>query len=520
MFDLVIRNGNLIDGTGAPRYQADIGIRGDRIAAIGDLNAAQAAYHLEAGGKIVAPGFIDVHNHSDGWLLRTPNFAPKTMQGFTTELLLVDGIGYAPLDARTHAEWLYYLRGLNGLRFEDYTGWQTVDEFMGLLHGRTAQNVLAHVPYGNVRSMAGGFGRQPLDDFQLRAIITLVEHAMDAGAVGLSTGLDYIAQCFASTEELVEVCRSLTPWQGLYVTHVRYLKGTLNGVREAVEIGRRAGVPVHVSHLKASKPADIDALLNYIDRVAVNEVDFTFDVYPYLPGSTMLNFMLPYDAFTQGPLAVLSRLTDAALRRQFACSLDSYPLDNISLAWLPGRDNAAYIGQRLSDYVDAVNKPPAVALADLLIEENLAVLLVFHHGDDALVEPFVAHERSMTGTDGIYFADGAVHPRLYGSAARLLGPCVRDHGLFTLEAAVRKLTGMPAARFGITGRGTLTTGACADVVVFDPDIIADRATYAEPHQHSTGMEQVLVNGVPVICDGAPVERLPYPRPGRYLRYRQ
>lgn len=519
MYDTIIRNGTLIDGTGSARYRADVGISGDRIVRIGDLTSDTAACDLDARGKIAAPGFIDAHSHSDGWLLSTVNFTPKTLQGFTTELLMLDGISYAPVSERNWREWLYYMRALNGLRFDQYEGWESLDDYMSLLQGRTVQNTLAHIPYGNVRALVCGFGRQSLDDFQMREIIWQIERAMDAGAVGMSTGLDYVAQCFASTEELVEVCRAMAPWNGVYATHVRYLKGTLNGVKEAVEIGRQAGVPVHISHMKANTPADIDALLHYVDTVAINEVEFSFDVYPYLPGCTMLNYMLPYEAFEAGPLAVLPRLTEPGLRAGFASALASYPLQNIHIAWLPGRDNGHYVGRRLSEYVEAVGRPPAESLADLLIDENLAVLLVFHHGDDSLVEPFLAHDRYMMGTDGIYFEDGAVHPRLYGSVGRLLGSCVRDRRLFSLEEAVRKLSGTPAERFGITGRGVLAEGAYADVVIFDAETIADHATYTAPHQCTTGVEQVLVNGVPVVLDGAPVEDLPRPRPGRYLRYR-
>jgi N-acyl-D-amino-acid deacylase len=234
----------------------------------------------------------------------------------------------------------------------------------------------------------------------------------------------------------------------------------------------------------------------------------------------MLSYMLPYEAFEDGPLGALPRLGEPRLRAKFARSLEAYPLEHIHVAWLPGRENARHIGTLLSDYVAAAGRPPADALADLLIEENLAVLLVFHHGDDDLIHPFLAHDRYMMGTDGIYFPDGMVHPRLYGSAARLLGPCVRDHGLFSLEDAVYKLSGFAAMRFGLKERSVLKEGNFADVVIFDAETIGDRATYREPHQFSTGVCHVLVNGVPVVRDGKAVEELPEPRPGRYLKFGQ
>ena len=520
MYDLIIRKGAIIDGTRAPRYGADIGIRGDRSESIGDLSKAEARQSISAEGKIVAPGFVDVHNHSDGWLLKTANFLPKTLQGFTTEVIMADGISYAPVDSATRAHWLYYMRALNGLLQSDYQGWESLADYMQLLDGRTAQNSITHIPYAHLRAMACGWSRCVPDDVQMEEILAGVERGMEEGAVGISTGIDYIAECFASTDELVEACTAMAPQQGLYVSHVRYKKGTLRAVQEAVEIGRRAGVPVHISHFKGTSQQQIDELLSYVDEVAVHEVDFSFDVYPYLPGSTMLNFILPYEVWEDGPLGALPKLNDPEIRRRFARILERTPtdLDKMNIAWLPGRDNAKFIGRTLRDYVEESGAAAADALCDLLIEENLAVLLVFHHGDDALVHPFLAHDKYMMGSDGIYFPDGAVHPRLYGSAARLLGPCVRDHGLFSLEDAVYKLSGYPATRFGLKERGQIATGSYADLVVFDAEAIEDRATYEDPHQYSVGVEEVLVNGVPIIHAGKPAEDLAAPLPGRYLKF--
>jgi N-acyl-D-amino-acid deacylase len=518
VFDILIKNGTIIDGTQASRYSADLGIQGDRIHQIGDLGSTEAKQTIDAAGKIVAPGFVDVHNHTDGWLLKVPNYKPKTTQGFTSEVIMADGISYAPVDERNWHEWIYFMRALNAIQFEEYTGWESIADYMELLDGSSAQNAITHIPYGNVRALACGFGRQPLDDFQMYEILDEIDKGMDAGAVGLSTGLDYPAHCYASTDELVEACRAMADQGGIYVSHVRYKKGLIPGIEEAVEIGKRAGVPVHISHMKATPPEDTDELLTYIDKVATQEVDFTFDVYPYLPGCTMLNYMLPYEAFDDGPLATLGKLGDPGLRAKFARSLESYPLENVHIAWLPGRENARYIGKLLSEYIETVGKPPAEALSDLLIEENMAVLLVFHHGNDDLIHPFLAHEKYMMGSDGIYFPNGAVHPRLYGSAARVLGPSVRDHHLFSLEDAVFKLSGFPAARFGLKERSVLKEGHFADVVVFDAETIVDKATYLEPHQFSVGVEHVLTNGVPVVADGEPIDDLPNPRPGRYLKF--
>lgn len=519
MFDLVIHSGTIIDGTNSPRRAADLGIRGGRVEAVGDLKRADAHKRIDAKGRIVAPGFIDVHTHADGWLLKTPHLVSKTTQGFTTEVLMADGISYAPVDERTAPEWLFYLRALDGLRMDEYRGWRSLADFMASLDRRTAQNAATHVPYANVRALACGFGRRTVDDFQMRQIKAEIHKAMDEAAVGLSTGLDYIAQCFATTDELVEACSAVAESGGLYVTHMRYKMGLLPAMKEAVEIARRSGVRLHISHLKAPTPALAEQVLEYIDTVARNEVDLSFDVYPYQRGSTMLSALLPYEVWEDGPLAVLGKLRDPAVQARFADGLELHKagLDRIRIAWVAGKENSIYQGKRLSDYVRETRLPPEEALTNLLIEERLAVLMVVNEGDDRLVEPMLKHDLHMVGSDGIFAEGGVVHPRQYGSAGRILGPCVRERRLFSLEEAVHKLSGRPAERFGLKHRGVLREGCFADVVVFDPETVADRATYDDPHQTCAGIGHVLVNGTLIVENGAPVAQLPPVLPGRFLR---
>jgi N-acyl-D-amino-acid deacylase len=289
-------------------------------------------------------------------------------------------------------------------------------------------------------------------------------------------------------------------------------------VQEAVEIGKKAGIPVHISHLKGATAGEAEAILNYIDTVARHEVDFSFDVYPYVSSSTMLQYLLPHEVWQDGPLSLGQKLVDPRIRSLFARELATRPLANIRIAWVKSKGNSHHQGKSLDQYIATVQKPPADALCDLLLEEAGAVLLVFGVGTDELVHPFLAHSLYMMGSDGIFHADGAVHPRQFGSAARLLGPCVRDHKLFTLEEAVYKMTAFPAERFGLKDRGVLAKGRFADIAVFNPDSISDRATYADPHQYAVGVAHVIVNGRPIIQDGTPVS-LSKPLPGRYLRFR-
>ena len=508
MFDLLLSGGTVIDGTGRPRTTADVAVNGDRISAVGRLAGASAARTIDCTGRIVAPGLIDVHNHSDGWMLTCPHQTWKTSQGFTTEVLMADGISYAPVSDQNWRQWLYYLKSLNGLTLDQYTGWRTLTDYMGLLDGRNVQNAAFHIPYANVRALACGHGRpHPADDFQMRTIREEIRRGMEAGAVGLSTGLDYIEQHYATTDELVAACAAIEPYGGLYVTHVRYKAGLLPALREAVEIGRRAGVKVHISHLKGTSEQEVQEVLSLLDK-ARRDVDLSFEVYPYQRGSTMLNYLLPYEVWQDGPLGVLGNLDRPAIRARFRAGLDALavPLDQITIAWtataslpspLVGEASGVKrcLGMTLARFIEERNKPVEDALIDLLVDSNLATLMVVGPFDkDHLVEPLVAHELAILGSDGIYFPGGHVHPRVFGSAGRWLGPLVRDRKIQSLETAVHKASGKSAARYGLGGRGVLREEAFADLIVFDEKMIADRATYDEPQQECVGIELVIVNG--------------------------
>jgi N-acyl-D-amino-acid deacylase len=518
VFDLLIVNGELIDGSAAPPRRADVAIRGDRIADIGELANSPSRETIDARGQIVAPGFLDVHNHSDGWLLKQPAFRPKLLQGITSEVLMADGVSYAPVRQDTWAAWLFYLRGLNGLLLEDYDGWETLAEYMQRLEGRTAQNAAAHVPYANVRSAVCGFSSRHVDDYQMRQIRHEIRQCLEAGAVGLSTGLDYIVQLHADTEEIVGACRELAAYSAIYATHVRYKSGLLVAVEEALEIGRRAGVGVHVSHLKAPSVAVAEQVLQRIDAAA-RDVEVTFDVYPYQPGSTLLSYLLPYEVWSAGPLAALDRLQDPVIHRRFAEGLQAYgvQLDQFRIAWLPGHDNRHWLGKTLREYVRGIGIPAEDALLRLLIEERLAVLCVVDEQSETQVDPFITHSRGMVASDGIFFPEGIVHPRVYGTVGKFFRHYVRETGQLSWEQAVHKLSGFPASRFGLAERGILRAGNFADVVVFDPMTIADQATYEDPHRPTTGVREVVINGVRVVEDGRLREDLPRPLPGRFLR---
>ena len=526
-FDLVFRSATIVDGTRRPRFVSDVAVAGDRVVAVDRVGDAIAKRTIDAKGLVLAPGFVDVHNHSEGWLLKLVHLTSKTQQGYTTEVLFSDGISYAPVTRENAVEWIHYLRSLNGLELADYRGWRSIADYMGLLDGRVCQNVLAQVPYANLRVIAKDWSAGGLDDTQMRHVQHQIREAFEAGAAALSTGLDYIAEWHASTDELAEACSAMRPHGGLYVTHVRYKKGILPAVREAVEIARRAGVPLHISHLKgeaASRRAEDgdrpDAVFEYLDRVS-NEVDYSFDVYPYLPGSTMLHSLLPNEVWNAGPLAALARLGDAAMRPKIAAGLAATraAFEQIRLAWTPTEACKRHRGRAVVDILADRQRPIEDAFAEFLIDENMAALGVMHLGDDRLIEPCVAHPKCMIGSDGIYQPNGVIHPRQYGTAPRVLGPFVRTREVLSLEEAVHKLSGFPATRFGLVDRGVIREGAFADLVLFDPETVEDRATYENPHQPPVGISHVLVNGQFVVDGGQAVTSFADRMPGRALRFK-
>ena len=520
MFDTIIQSATIVDGTGTDSYQADLGLVDDRIAAIGNVSQATGSRVVDGRGKWLVPGFIDVHTHMDGWLLKNPLIESKLRQGFTTEVIMSDGISYAPVSRASAHQWILYLRALNALEQCDYRGWESISDYMDLLDGRNAQNVLTQIPYANVRVQTQGWTAAPLDDYQQLELNLRLEKAMAEGACGLSTGLDYISQCFATTEELRSACAPIAAAGGLYATHVRYKKGTLAGVQEAVELGRQTGVKVHVSHLKGNSIAERDQILAYISDVAMQDVDFTFDVYPYLPGSSMLNYLLPYSVYEHGPVHALHALRSRRIRDSVSFLTESHiDLAHTRIAWVPGKSNSHWQGHSLQEYVNAVPSSPGDALCDFLIEENLAVLLVFHRGEDYLVKDFLQHPAFILGTDGIYQEGGHVHPRQFGSTTRILDSLV-SRQVCTLPEAVHAMSGRAAARFGIKDRGTLEEGKYADMVLIDPERFKERNSFQEPAILAEGVDHLWVNGKAVISDGNLMQALPGPcgYPGRSLKF--
>lgn len=523
--DLVVRGGRIADGTGNPWFQADVAIDRGRVAAIGELSTVAAHTVIDAHGKVLAPGFIDAHSHSDLRLFAEPTLDAKLRQGVTTEIIGQDGLSVAPLSDSSRQVWPERLRALlGGVEFD--WPWRTVHEFLTAVDdARPAVNAAFLVPHGAVRSAAMGFDARAPERTELRDMQRLVEQALADGAVGVSTGLIYPPCRYADTEELIDLCRPAAGSGAPFVTHVRDEGERLEqAMEETLRVAREAGVPAHVSHLKAigtRNHAKLPRVLAMFDAARA-DLEVTFDQYPYTAGSTFLSALLPPRLTAESTERMLQLLADPAVRDEVARELElpgegtdliySCGWDSVRIGGVHTAGNRWCEGKTLPEVAAERGLAPADALFDLLIEEEAHATMVHFWGTEEVVASAIGHPLGMIGSDGIF--GGKPHPRLYGTFPRVLGPWVRS-GSLRLEEAVRRMTSAPARRFGLTGRGIVTEDAVADLVVFDAQRVGDTATYDHPDSSPVGIEQVIVNGVLTLDDG----RLTGARAGRALRFR-
>jgi N-acyl-D-amino-acid deacylase len=473
--DTLIRGGWLIDGSGAARRRSDVAIEGDRISHLGDLASATASLEIDARGKIVAPGFIDAHTHDDSALLRTPEMTAKVSQGVTTVVVGNCGASLAPLRV---SGWpplpLDLLGGEENFRFDSFAAY--VEALDRTPPATNAVFLVGHTTLRR-RCMEGALDRTARDS-EIAAMQAEVAAAMQAGATGLSTGLDYATAVAASTEEVVALAEIAAGGGGLYVTHTRdYFDKVAESVEEALEIGRRARLPVIFSHHQASGPKNHGKVGATLARIAsaMERQEVSLDAYPYAATSTVI--------------------------KPERCG----PEIRVVITW--SNPHPEMVGRELSD-IAALWGCDRRGAAERLCPGGA----VYFQLDEADVREVLAFPHTMIGSDGLP-SDRMPHPRLWGSFPRVLGHYARDVGLFPLEEAVRRMTGLPAGRFGLADRGVIREGAFADVTVFDAETIIDKASFAQPVQAAAGIEHVLVNGERIWSGGRSTGR----RPGRALR---
>ncbi len=529
-YDLIIRNGRVIDGTGKPAFNNDIAIKDDRIVEMGNLRGVKAKREIDARGQIVAPGFIDMLGQSEQYVLIDPRAMSKVMMGVTTEIT-GEGESIAPVNDRILKEQEDFNR-----RFNLTVDWRTFDEYFKRLDKQGAGvNLGTFVGATQVREYVIGYDNRPPTAAELGQMKRLVADAMKDGALGLSTSLQYVPARFAKTDEIVELAKVAHQYGGIYITHQRSEANAIDdSMKEVFEIARRANIPAEIWHFKTAYKKNWGRMPEMLQRIAAARrqgLKITADVYPYVAGSTSLSACLPPWALEGGTDKMIARLKDAATRERLKkeISTDSKDWENIYLGSggpsgiligsVTNRELDNWQGKRLSEIAAAQNKDPLDALLDFIIADHGqtgAIFFMMQESDmnAALKSPFVSicTDSGARATDGP-LAGSKSHPRGWGTYPRILGRYIRDENLMPLELAIHKMTGLPASNVGLKQRGLLREGYFADITIFDPKTVIDRATFEEPNQYPVGINYVIVNGQIEVDNG---QRTPA-NSGRVLR---
>lgn len=507
MLDLILRNARILDGSGNPWFRGDVGVQGDKIVTVGRVETDDAARTVDCGGQIVSPGFIDMHTHADVMLLAEPRHEGKVYQGVTTDLLGQDGLSYAPVSPKTLQLLRRHLAALNGNPDVGWD-WTSVASFLARFDRKVSTNVAFLVPHCAVRAEVLGMEDRLPTSAELEQMCQLVEDGMADGAVGFATGLDYTPQFWSDTNELVELCKVVARRGGIYVTHMRSSLGdkVFDPVKEAIEIGRKSGVKVHLSHQRGDavgKPHGPKDILRLYEEARAEGVDLSYDNYPYTRGSSLLHSRLPAWTHVGGPDALVARLKDPETRARIEAELEAAgnPWDQYTMASIAEGTSQRFEGWSVAEAANEAGKPPATYVCDILVETGLGVSFVSPStsSEESLAE-MLAHELATHGSDGLCIGSRR-HPRSYGSFVRVLGKYVREEKVMPLADAVRKMTSAPALRIGLKDRGLVREGFVADLAVWDEQTIADRSTYENPLVTATGVSHVLVSGTLVLDKG-------------------
>ncbi|WP_424936436.1 MULTISPECIES: family 20 glycosylhydrolase [Bacteria] len=534
----VYRGATVIDGTGSARFVADVVVEGGRVVAVARAGMQsgirlpdplpEGSVEIDAHGLALAPGFIDMHAHSDLAVLRGADHAAKLLQGVTCEVIGQDGLGYAPLDAATADAVAGQIAGWNGVPEQNAP--RTMAGFLSEIDRATAGNVAVLVPQGNLRMMVVGHENRSATGEELRRMGEILGAALDAGAFGMSSGLTYTPGMYADTAELEHLCRVVAERGGYWAPHTRSYGGAaLSAYAEALDIGRRTGCAIHLTHATMNFPANrgrAEELLALVDAAIADGVDVTIDTYPYLPGATTLAALLPSRLAAGGNLVATVAALDEAGREAVRVELEELGCDGFhgeradwSLIEVSGTgvaDLNRLVGRTIAQIAESEGRRPVDVVLDTVVADAGATGVLMHIGDEENVRRIMRHPRHTAGSDGILIG-AKPHPRGFGTFPRYLGRYVRELGVLGLEEAVRHLSGTPAERLGLhlgdAPRGVIREGATADLVLFDPAAVIDVATFDKPRQAPVGIVEVLVSGVPVVRDGAVTGATP----GRALR---
>jgi N-acyl-D-amino-acid deacylase len=517
-FDVVIRNGTVYDGSGAPGKRADVGLRGDRIAAVGDLSSAQAAATLDVPNMAVAPGFINMLSWSTESLLADGRSQGEIRQGVTTQIF-GEGSSMGPLNDAMKKR---VVEQMGDIKY-DIT-WTTLAEYLRELERRgVSQNVASFLGATTVREHVIGLeDRKPTPE-ELERMRDIVRREMEAGALGIGSSLIYAPAFYATTEELIELCRVAAKYRGKYISHMRSEGNRLvEAVEELLRISREANIPAEIYHLKAAGQANwpkIDKVIAMVEQARKEGLKITADMYNYPAGATGLDAAMPPWVLDGGYEAAYKRLSDPGTRKKIAEAIRTPSSDWENLYLSAGSPDRVLLvefksealkpltGRTLADVAKARGKDPVETIMDLVLEDRSRVGTVYFMMSEDNIRKQIRLPWVSFGSDAASmapeppFTKSSAHPRAYGNFARLLGRYVRDEQVIPLQEAVKRLSSLPASNLELDGRGFLKEGAFADVVIFDPAAIADRATFEKPHQYAVGMKHVFVNGVQVLKDG-------------------
>lgn len=489
----LIKNGLIVDGTGGPGYKGDVLLNGEVIESIAPSIEETGAQIIDASGLVVAPGFIDTHSHSDLQILVEPEVAPKVMQGITTEVLGQDGISMAPLPVEYISPWRKNLAGLDG--DTDRIDWtfRNTENYLNMIDDvKPGLNECYLVPHGNIRMEAMGLENRLPNEDELERMRQITRREMEAGAVGLSTGLIYMPCAYSESTEIIEMCKVVAEYDGIFVIHQRSEADTiLDSMEEVIKIGRESGVKIHYSHFKVCGKKNwdkVDKVMDLLEAAKKEGIRVSFDQYPYVAGSTD---------------KVLERLADPKLRKKMVQDIEQgipgwdnfvefAGLDQIFVTSVKTEKNQDAVGLSLTQLGELRGKDPYEATFDLLYEEENAVGMVDFYGTEEHVIRIMKRPEMNACTDGLL--GGKPHPRVYGAFPRILGKYVREEKALTLEEAVYKMTKKPAVTFNMTGRGELKEGYAADICIFNPDTVIDKGTFIDPIQYPEGIEYVIIGG--------------------------